>query len=204
MNSDFAGGTGRCVTHPDSLAGGTCTRCGNFLCYVDTEGGRFTTCEACRLRTGVLGAFPLNRSTYNFGSLFAYCWSAFKTHWLMLSVGMLIPIIAFAVLYVVIYGAVIAFVLGGKEFSWLRDGSLTTKVLTGIGGGAVTVVMLTAVGTLIVGFFRICNDVLDGGQPDIGRMFSVFNRMGRTLVVWFVLMVGSYVAAGVAVRYGGV
>src|SRR3954469_7195337 len=100
MNTEFPGGNAgagggfkaRCAIHAENPAGGTCTRCGNFLCFLDTEGGRFTTCEACRNRTSD-AAFPMTRQGYSFGALWDHSWNMFKVHWLMLSVGILIPFI---------------------------------------------------------------------------------------------------------------
>lgn len=206
MNSDFPGsgspqGGARCVTHPDNLAGGTCSRCGNFLCYVDTEGGRFSTCETCRARTGLSGAFPLNRENYNFGALWDYCWNLFKEHWLMLSVGVLIPLIAYFVIYFALYSVMLgAMFAGGNIFrGGAEDGA--GAIATGIASMAMmfgmALILSIVVGMLTVGFCRMCLDVLEGGQPDIGRMFSVFNKAGRGALVFATLTIGSYLVAAV-------
>lgn len=198
MNSDFPGGNpaagGRCVTHPDNLAGGTCSRCGNFLCYVDTEGGRFTTCDACRARTGISTAFPLNRANYNFGALWDYCWGVFKQHWLMLSVGMLIPFAAVFVMSFVIQLIQMPFLMAGRGED---GGGAMPAVGLMIFSFVMMFVLYGVLGVIMMGYFRMVHDVLDGGQPDIGRLFSQFRKTGTLIVSGILMILGYYLVAAI-------
>ncbi|MFL5319315.1 MAG: hypothetical protein ACJ790_06630, partial [Myxococcaceae bacterium] len=197
MNTDFpSGGAGgglkaRCVVHPDNLAGGTCTRCGNFVCYVDTEGGRFTTCEACRNRTSD-AAFPLTRQTYNFGALWDHSWNMFKVHWLMLSVGLLVP--GFVVLVLALIAQAMSLplmLLGG------RGGDASVAAIAGslVVGFGMFFVIFIAGGSMLLGYHRMQQDVQEGRPPDIGRMFSQFPKIGRLIVGGIVLVLAYFLVA---------
>lgn len=191
MNSDFGAGTGagggglkaKCAAHPDNLAGGTCTRCGNFICYVDTEGGRFTTCVSCRNRT-TDASFTMTRQQYSFSALWDYSWNLFKTHWLILSAGVLILFVtSFVLSFVLRIVTVPLALLGGKAGAAIAIPiSLVTSIL-----------IQFVVGLVGVGLYRMIQDVQEGRSPDIGRMFSQFSKAGQ-LAIASVIIGGSMFA----------
>lgn len=180
----------KCAVHPENLAGGTCTRCGNFVCYVDTEGGRFTTCEACRGRTSD-AAFPLNRQSYNFGTLWDHSWNMFKTHWLMLSLGVLVPaVVGFVMAMFMNVLNLPLMMLGGR-------GSGDAMGAMAIGSVVMTFAFILAfyvvLGGIAVGYFRMIQDTQEGRAPDIGRMFSQFSKIGRVVLGLILIFVATFV-----------
>ena len=194
---DFGRGAGAlCPLHPEQLATGTCTRCGNFMCDTCGEGGTQTLCPTCRERAGLGQTFPLSRDSWTVSALLSTCWAAFTREWVMISVGVLI----------VIAGSIV--------------GQIASQILTTIGGLADNVALLVVFGVLgylvstviqgvvSIGYVRMLFDVLQGQKADLARVFTQLHKVVPyllTTLLIFVLMVplvililGAAVVAGLA------
>jgi hypothetical protein len=175
----------QCALHSDQRATGTCTRCGNFMCVICTQGGEQTTCPTCRERTGVAQAFPLTRDTFNFSALWDYCFAIFKQQWVMISVAVLI--------------------VGGIGFMT----NLLTRLLPLIGNlvdSEVVTIILTVVATFVqnvvqgilgVGTSKMLLEVLQGKPANVERVFSQFHKTGTYILTLLIVLAFALIPVGV-------
>jgi hypothetical protein len=159
------GGRALCPLHPEQVASRTCARCGNFMCGVCSEDGSLAMCPACRERSGMSAAFPLDRSNWNVGALLDYSWTTFQREWVMIVVGLLI-----------VFGASMV-------------GQVVSTVLTSIGEATESTALIfltlfagmiasTVVqGLVATGYMRMLLDVLNGQPADLGKVFSQFHKV---------------------------
>ncbi|WP_164011559.1 hypothetical protein [Pyxidicoccus trucidator] len=163
---DFGRGAGAlCPLHPERMASGTCTRCGNFMCETCSERGTQAMCPGCRERAGLgAQAFTLNRENWSVGALLEVCWEAFKREWVMITVGVLI------VMAGSIVGSIVSQILG--VIGGVADHWAVTGLFLVIGYIVSTVVQ----GLVSLGFLRMLFDVLEGQRADVGRMFTQFHK----------------------------
>lgn len=146
-------------------------------------------CVACRGRNE--DAFPLRRQGYSFSALWDLSWKLFQQHWLMLSVGVLIPLTTAFLLMMLVNVVALA------PMALMADGG--ANPLVAIGSSLITLPLMFAVmvvvGAIGVGFFRMIQDAQDGRNVDVGRMFSQFSKIGRMLLGMFLIFVASFIAS---------
>jgi hypothetical protein len=198
------GGTGRgttgahCATHLDQPASQTCTRCGNFMCVLCSDGGVQTLCPSCQQRMGVGQGFPLTRANFNFSALWDYCFEIFKRDWLMLGLACLV---FFGISMIVQLVANIIPAIGA-----VVESEALSVILT-----LVAVIIQSLVqGVLGLGLMRMIVDVLQGGKIDIGRIFSQLHKAGTYFVtiLLLILMIGlpvgiiAGIVAGLGAAFG--
>ncbi|CAM3240524.1 hypothetical protein G4177_19265 [Corallococcus sp. ZKHCc1 1396] len=172
---DFGRGAGpSCALHPEQVAAGTCTRCGNFMCDMCSEGGSSPRCPTCRARAGT--TFPLNRDTWTVNALWEVCWKAFQREWAMLSLAVLIS-------FGVSLGSQFLVTLGQGIGTALDSTALAVALgLVGV------VVQLVVQGLVQLGLLRVYFDVLGGQRADVARLFTQMHKVGPYLLTMLVVV----------------
>jgi hypothetical protein len=169
-----------CALHPTEYATLSCARCGNFMCEVCSESLAQSLCPTCRALGGEQ-RFALERSTYDFGTLFSVAFEAFKREWLMLSVAVIIFYAAYFV--VAIIGQVLIGIATAMVAAIPGDsGKLLAGVLTGLLALATSLGSVVTFGVLKLGFDRLCADALEGRKVDLARMFRLMRKAGTYLL----------------------
>jgi hypothetical protein len=184
---DWGGGDqagARCALHPEALAQGTCTRCGNFMCFACTEGGRQTSCPTCRARAGG-HAFPFTRDSWTVSGLWDYCFEIFKREWVMLSVAVLVTL-----------GITLIVQLMGNILPMLGEAAGSTALSVGL--TVVSFLVQNVVqGVMGMGLMRMLLDMLHGQRADIGRLFSQFHKIGVYLASVLLIFAAALLVFGI-------
>jgi uncharacterized membrane protein len=157
----------QCQLHPGQPFTSVCQRCGTYMCAVCSDHGRHVQCAACRERTG-LGTFPFTRNSYTFSALFDWSWSAYKKHWLVMLLGVLVS-------YGILMGlGIVAGVVGllFKDVLWL---SIVWQVVTSIPQFFIQ-------GLMTLGLANMAVKAVRGETPEVSDVFSIWPRIGPWLV----------------------
>lgn len=179
-----------CAVHPDRTAQSICARCGNFMCAVCSDDGRYESCPSCRALTGELPGFTWTRDNFTLDGLMGFSWENFKREWVMLSLAVLVfwailMGISFATNLLQLGGAAIHPVVGGVM-------QLVASVLQSIVQAALT-----------GGLVAVLYGVMKGQSADIGRMFGQFSSFGAyavsTLLQFALILVPAVVIAAIAI-----
>jgi hypothetical protein len=176
-----------CALHEQSLATGTCARCGNYLCDL-CEPGESGMCPPCRERLGV-GAFPFSRESYDIGPVLGFAFERFKAHLGRLVLGS-----------VVVLGVAMG-------LSLVR--STIEAVAGGADGGLVLMIsMMFRIGETIVnavlelGFIAMCLDALTGRTPELASLGRAWSKLGKLIVLN--LVVGALMLVAIGVPAGAI
>lgn len=195
-----------CALHPTEYATLTCARCGNFMCEVCSENRGHSLCPSCREKVGAQ-RFPLERSTYDFGTLFNVAFESFKREWVMLSVAVIIFYAAYIAFTIV--GQVLIGIASGVVAAASGDsGKVLAMAVTGLLAVVTSLASVVVFGVLKLGFDRLCADALEGRKVDLARMFGLLRKAGTYLLqatlggLAWMLMFGIAIGASAAVTFG--
>jgi hypothetical protein len=186
-HAPFQPGAAVCAVHMQNTASGTCARCGNYVCYQCTDSGRFTTCEACRARTGVTD-FPISRDTFSIGGVLDAGWTAFSENWLMLTLG------PFILAVVNVAFSFCSNILTSGMQAALEDVDMNVKLaVTLVISFSISLVSIVVQGGLTLGLVRMALDAVDRKPVELSALFSQF----RKLLKWAVQIIVIGVAMAV-------
>jgi uncharacterized membrane protein len=172
-----------CSAHPHEPATSTCIRCGDFLCEMCRTEGE-SICQSCRARIGG-GAFPIDRSSFEVGSVTSYAWSRYTEQWLPLlgaSAAMVIGPYAVQALQLFVSAAIVA--AGGRATPWLAPVVALIFFIP-----QMLVSMAFMLGTLGVAF-----DVLEGRPPSFEAYFGAMKRSMAAVGQLLLCYLGALVA----------
>lgn len=167
-----------CAIHVANAATGTCTRCGNYVCFECTDYGRFEMCPDCRQRLG-LGAFPFTREQWSVGGLWNHAWEKFLKHWPIL---ILSTVAFFAISFGISFVFQLFVPLVEQDFSLFI-------ALTGVSQVVQTIVNLA----LSLGLVAITIDVVLGREVTAARVVRAVLVVWKALVQYLIVLIAFYV-----------